>query len=628
MAGEDEHTEAIGPEAAETARLSQGEAAKTERLDQGDVTETERLDQGAAPTVPTRRLDAPVEEGEPAIHAGPAHVVLGRYRLERRIGKGGFGVVWRAFDEKLQRDVAVKEIPGTDATDDRRGQSSQRALREAQAAARLNHANVATLYEFGAEGGATYLVSELVRGLGLDELIERGGLSDRDVARIGVAVARGLEHAHQRGVIHRDVKPQNVMVTAGGGSDAKLMDFGVAHLRSGEATLTATGDVLGTVAYMAPEQAEGRRATEAVDTYSLALTLYEAWTGHNPMQGQTPAETARRIGRAVPALGKARPDLPRELTDAIDGALVRDPGQRLPLDDLRAALEGAESQLSDAGSLASTGLIAAARDRPLPLVPDWARRAACGASLGGLCLAGGLALAPDAPVPVPLFALCAGLLTAVLPRLGWLAAATLAVGWLALPGGQDVPGTAFVLACALLPVPLLLLLAGRVWSLPALASLLGLPGVAALYLPAAGSAGHLWRRAALGLLGFWWLALLEIASRRDLLLGPVEGSRGIAFWQGSVERAFDHALVPLVTSPELAFAALWALLALVFPWLVRGRSMVWDLIGATAWAAGMVSAQQELARRLDLGQPHGLVVAGVATVAVVAIAHALRARSA
>ncbi|MBA2630962.1 MAG: serine/threonine protein kinase, partial [Thermoleophilaceae bacterium] len=206
-------------------------------------------------------------------------VVLGRYRLERRLGAGGFGVVWLGWDQKLEREVAVKAIPLE------RG-GGERVEREARAAARLNHPGIVSIYELASDQHEIYLVSELVRGRTLAELTQAGAVSDRDVARIGVELCDALEHAHARGVIHRDVKPQNVMVVAdpaAGAGFAKLADFGVAHVASGD-PLTRTGDVIGTLAYMAPEQAEGRPVTAASDVYSLALTLYEAWTGSNPVR--------------------------------------------------------------------------------------------------------------------------------------------------------------------------------------------------------------------------------------------------------------------------------------------------------------------------------------------------------
>ena len=160
-----------------------------------------------------------------------AGLVLGRYRLERLLGAGGFGVVWLAHDERLERDVAVKVIP-------REGEGSgvDRAEREARAAARLNHPGVVGLYELDHDEHSTYLVSELVRGRTFAELARAGALADSDVARIGLALCDALDHAHERGVIHRDVKPQNVMVLAepdAGAGFAKLADFGVAHLGVG-----------------------------------------------------------------------------------------------------------------------------------------------------------------------------------------------------------------------------------------------------------------------------------------------------------------------------------------------------------------------------------------------------------
>src|SRR5918998_2301096 len=174
---------------------------------------------------------------------GP-RLVLGRYRLERRLGAGGFGVVWLAWDEKLEREVAVKAIPLENG-------GGERVEREARAAARLNHPGIVGIYELAADEHDVYLVSELVRGRTLAELLRARALADRDVARIGMALCDALHHAHERGVIHRDVKPGNVMVLAepaAGAGFAKLTDFGIAQLATGE-SLTATGDIVGTLAY-------------------------------------------------------------------------------------------------------------------------------------------------------------------------------------------------------------------------------------------------------------------------------------------------------------------------------------------------------------------------------------------
>src|SRR5439155_21632478 len=216
------------------------------------------------------------------------------------------------------------------------GTDDDRGGREARVAARLNHPSVVAMYELGADEHNLYLVSELVDGRTLAELIAEDALSDRDVARMGAALCDGLTHAHQRGMIHRDVKPQNVMVVAepaAGAGFAKLTDFGVAHLA--ESVLTKTGDVVGTLAYTAPEQAEGERITEAVDVYALALTLYEGWTGSNPVKARGPAATARNLGRSLPRLRSRRRDLPERLCQAIDAALDPRPDRRPSLEVVR-----------------------------------------------------------------------------------------------------------------------------------------------------------------------------------------------------------------------------------------------------------------------------------------------------
>jgi serine/threonine protein kinase len=182
-------------------------------------------------------------------------------------------------------------------------------------------------------------VSELAHGHPLGELLAFGELTDRDVGEVGLDLAAALAHAHSRDVVHRDVKPANVLVEVDqGGAHAKLMDFGIAAL-AGEPRLTASGEVVGTLAYMAPEQAEGWDAGPEADVYSLALTLYECWSGANPIAAGTPAATARRIGRELPPLAGSRGDLPEALTDAIDACLLPEPGERPTLEELSAVLE-------------------------------------------------------------------------------------------------------------------------------------------------------------------------------------------------------------------------------------------------------------------------------------------------
>jgi serine/threonine protein kinase len=291
-----------------------------------------------------------------AAHAG--ELVLDRYRLVRRIGAGGMGVVYLARDEHLERDVAVKRI-AAELDRERRGE------REALAAARLSHPGIVALYESGRDEDAVYLVSELVRGRTLAELIRDGELSDRDVVDIGMTLCDALEHAHARGVVHRDVKPSNVICPDEDGAGvAKLTDFGIALMADGD-VLTRTGDIMGTLAYMAPEQAAGRGATGASDVYALGVVLYEGLSGVNPVRADNPAATARRVGMPLPPLQRVRRDLPAGLCRAIDAAVVPEPDERAGLGTLRLALShAAERVADDRGPIAAEeGLAQTARMR-------------------------------------------------------------------------------------------------------------------------------------------------------------------------------------------------------------------------------------------------------------------------
>jgi serine/threonine protein kinase len=274
-------------------------------------------------------------------------LVLNRFLIERRIGSGGFGVVYEAWDGRLERPVAVKAI-------EQRGEAGRRVLREAQAAARLNHPGIVTLYEMGEEDGNTLLVTELVEGNTLARLARDGELSDREIGEIGADLCEALDHAHSRGVVDRDIKPQYVQVTDGE-PRAKLMDFGVARLAD-EASLTAPGDVVGTLAYMSPEQAEGRPAGPEADVYSLALVLYECWSGENPHRRASPAATARAIGARTRPLRRLRPDLPRELSAELDACLAARPNHRPSLEQLGTTIEDALELLDDAARSAPRSL--------------------------------------------------------------------------------------------------------------------------------------------------------------------------------------------------------------------------------------------------------------------------------
>jgi hypothetical protein len=571
-----------------------------------------------------------------------ARVILGRYRLERRLGAGGFGVVWLAWDEKLEREVAVKAIP-------REGGAGERVEREARAAARLNHPGIVAIYELASDEHDVYLVSELVRGRTLAELVHAGAIADRDVARIGVALCEALEHAHARGVIHRDVKPQNVMVLAepaAGAGFAKLADFGVAHVASGD-PLTRTGDVVGTLAYMAPEQADGARVTPACDVYSLALTLYEAWTGTNPVRAGGPAATARRLGRPLPSLAALRRDLPLGLCDAIDEALDIDPARRPAPARLRAELSASESELSDEGGLVEPATL---RRVGLPSVSGrhrfWSRRsrraaadephtesahrgalllqrAAVGAAAGGLVLACLEGLGPEPSFSSIAAAGIAAGATAVLPRIGWLVAAIGLCAWL-VSSEADSQGTALLLAAAAAPVPFLLPRAGLLWSVPVLAPLLGTIALAPAFVGVAALAPTPARRAGLAAAGLWWLVLGEALTGRALLFGSPDGTLARIHWEGSISAAAADALEPLLTTPALAPVALWAAAAVVLPLVVRGRWLAVDLIGAGACATGLAAAHialgDALAADVALDQPRGAVAGGIAAALLVVLA--------
>jgi eukaryotic-like serine/threonine-protein kinase len=539
---------------------------------------------------PTQPTAAP-QTGE----GGEERRVLGRYRLVRRIGSGGFGVVWLAEDEHLRRAVAVKRIVMHDPA------VAARAEREGRAAARLSHPGIVALYESGRDDEAVYLVSELVRGRTLAELMEDGDLSDRDVLRVGVALCDALTHAHRRGVIHRDVKPGNVIVPdrpQDGHGVAKLTDFGIARM-IGDDALTATGDVVGTLAYMAPEQADGRPAGEEADLYALALVLYEALSGVNPVRGRGAASTARRLGARLPALGRLRRDLPLELCQALDRAVLPRPEQRGTLAELRDALADALPRADDErGTIAGSPLEGLARPAPRPKVRPRMRVLAALAA-GGLAAGGAAWLTPRAGMQVSpaAAAACAAAAVLVLPRLGWIAMVAALAAWSSGP-------TAAVLGLAAAPTVVLLRRSGGLWSLPAGAPLLGAAGLAGAWPALAGQAARPWHRAALGALGCWWLMLAEILSGERLALG----SPPDAALSGT------H-LLPLVTTGALVLAALWAAGAVVLPLLVRGRTLAADVVGATTWAAGLGSATQAVAGALSWhpamrGVVAGAVVAG------------------
>jgi eukaryotic-like serine/threonine-protein kinase len=249
----------------------------------------------------------------------------GRYRVGALLAAGGMGEVWAARDLLLDRPVAVKLLGGALAGD---GRAAERLRREARAAGRLDHPNIARVLDLGEHGGRPYLVMELLEGESLAARIDRAGpMAPAEAARVVAAVADALQAAHSAGVVHRDVKPGNVFLTSGG--EVKVLDFGIASA-AGEAALT-TGDLLGTAAYLAPERAMGRPATPAADLYSLGVVLYELLAGRRPFQGGSDIELAMAQVNARPAsLGLVAPSTPPSLVAACEQAMAKDPAARPP----------------------------------------------------------------------------------------------------------------------------------------------------------------------------------------------------------------------------------------------------------------------------------------------------------
>jgi eukaryotic-like serine/threonine-protein kinase len=481
-------------------------------------------------------------------------LVMGRFRIEERIGSGGMATVFRAFDERLQRRVAVKEIIAADP---------ERVLREAQAAARLNHPSIVTLYELGRSPGRALLVSELVAGETLATLRGCGLLCDRDVAEIGIDLCEALLHAHSRGVVHRDLKPENVVVCERGNGlrRAKLMDFGIARV-AGAPTLTAGGEVIGTLAYMSPEQADGVQVGAESDLYSLALTAYECWAGRNPIAGRTPAETARRIGAGVPPLRLARPDLPEGLTDTIDACLDPDRALRPTVIDLRDCLEAELDEL----------------EASVPVRPGGEAEPRVGgprlgtARLATICAAATLIILIAVPLASPGLAIV----------LGALLAPSLLIG---------AP------LCALAPIGAPLLAAGAL-------------GGAAATLGAAPPCAF--SRAILGAATWGWLAAASLALGLgpDLGLGPAAPDG----WSGDAALAVDSVLAPLVSVDALLEAAAFAAAAVVLGWVLRAEHVSIALLGAMLWAAGVDAALGMIGNGALGG--HSLVVVAAAALAV------------
>ncbi|MDG4826491.1 serine/threonine-protein kinase [Asanoa sp. WMMD1127] len=249
-----------------------------------------------------------------------------RYELEDVLARGGMGVVWRGRDLRLDRPVAVKLVAG-DALDD--PTLAARFDREARAVARLNHPNIVAVYDFGSDGGDSYLVMELVSGRSIAAALADGPLPVADAVSVAAQVCAGLTAAHAAGVVHRDVKPANLIRTPAG--VVKICDFGIAHLRqsAGEARLTGDAIAMGSTSYMAPEQINDEPVDERTDLYGLGCALYAMLAGRPPFVGATPLSVVhQQVTAAPPEVRDARPEAPEALARLVRELLAKSPADR------------------------------------------------------------------------------------------------------------------------------------------------------------------------------------------------------------------------------------------------------------------------------------------------------------
>ncbi|MCS7011021.1 MAG: serine/threonine protein kinase, partial [Anaerolineales bacterium] len=248
---------------------------------------------------------------------------IGRYEIKEELGRGGMATVYRAYDPRFEREVAIKVLPREMLHDP---QFRVRFEREAKTIAMLEHPAIVPVYDFGEEDGQLYFVMRFMPGGSLAERLRQGPLSVEEAARIFSRLAPALDTAHAKGIIHRDLKPGNILFDQYG--EPYLSDFGIAKLTQGSSTMTGSA-IIGTPAYMSPEQAQGEAIDARSDIYGLGVILFEMLTGQQPFQGDTPMSVVlKHITDPIPHLLDLRPDLPVDIEKIVEKALAKSPHER------------------------------------------------------------------------------------------------------------------------------------------------------------------------------------------------------------------------------------------------------------------------------------------------------------
>lgn len=501
--------------------------------------------------------------------AQPQARVLGRYDLMEVIGRGATSRVYRALDRATGREVAVKEIPVDLGLE-------QRVAAEIRAAARLEHPGMVRMLDWGEDHESLYLVSELVDGPSLERVYADAPPGDRATAEMVADVLEALDHAHERGVIHRDIKPANILVDDRG--HAMVADLGVARL-SGETGMTQTGGVVGTMAYMAPEQATGEQVTGAADVWAATLVLYEGLTGRNPLLGGSPADTARRAALGeIPPIRNLRPDLPTRLAKAIDAGLARHPDARPDAHRMAQIVREEARALPEGRGRRAVALLSG----PTPMILSGVGAAL----LGGLIAERGFSTGALGTAGIALIAGAIG---------AWRA--PLAAAGLIVLAGAAMAAAAPALTGIALVIAMLMLLTGarhgRLVLLPALAPVLAAIGMLPVYALLAGSARTTAARVWSAIAGMVSLLLWQVAAGANAFVftgweinGAWESLQGVK----SPQAAGEALIAPITEHPQALIGCLIMIVATLTWPLVIGARDGHRVAAAVMWAAGLVIA--------------------------------------